>query len=68
MKKILKKIHLYLALVLCLPLILQGLSGAILVFDHEVSHRFSFSDHEFSSQNIRPIGEIISAAKDKTPE
>ena len=68
MRKILKKIHLYLALVLCFPLILQGLSGAILVFDHEISRRFSFSDHEFSSQNIRPIDEIISAAKDKTPE
>ena len=37
MKKFIKKLHLYFALILCLPLVLQGLSGAILVFEHEIS-------------------------------
>lgn len=37
MRKILKKFHLYFALILFIPLVLQGLTGVALVFKHEIS-------------------------------
>ncbi len=37
MRKILKKLHLYFALILFIPLVLQGLTGTILVFRNEIS-------------------------------
>ena len=37
MRKIFKKLHLYFALILFIPLVLQGLTGTILVFRNEIS-------------------------------
>ncbi len=67
MKKILKKLHLYLALVFCLPLIIQGLSGSLLVFRSEISDFILRQNYEFSQGEIRPAFEII-AAVEKTEE
>jgi uncharacterized iron-regulated membrane protein len=63
MKKVLKKLHLYLALILCLPLILQGLSGSIMAFRSEISnailnYKYDLADGEFASTE-----EIIAAAQ-----
>jgi uncharacterized iron-regulated membrane protein len=38
MRKILKKIHLWVGLIFCLPLILMGLSGSILIFERETEN------------------------------
>lgn len=40
MRKLVKKFHLYFALILFLPLISQGLTGVALVFQHEISDLF----------------------------
>ncbi|NBV05939.1 MAG: PepSY domain-containing protein [Proteobacteria bacterium] len=55
MRKILKKIHLYLALALCLPLILQGLTGSMMAFRSEISdaiinYKYDFAKGEMASQ------------------
>ncbi len=62
MRKILKKIHLYLALALFIPLVLQGLTGSIMAFRGEISnailhHKFDLSEGDFRSEE-----EIIAAA------
>ena len=62
-RKILKKLHLYLALIFCLPLIIQGLSGSILVFRGEISDFILQQSYEFSSNNNHSTNEIIIAAK-----
>ncbi len=68
MKKILKKIHLYLALVLCLPLILQGLSGSIMVFRNQISaailnYKYDFAKGEVASKEL-----IVQAAQQQAGE
>jgi len=59
MRKLIKKLHLYAALILCLPLIIQGLSGATLVFQHELSAK----KYVLAEGEKKPLSEIISAAK-----
>lgn len=63
-KKFIKKLHLYLALVLCLPLVLQGLSGSILVIDEFFSHSAKISP---ISKNYN-IETIINVAQKQVPE
>lgn len=73
MKKFIKKLHLYFALVLFLPLILQGLSGTILVFEDKISDLILSNKTKIietdnlkeSSQNHDPIlaSKIISIAQ-----
>lgn len=65
MRKIIKKLHLYFALILCIPLVLQGLSGALLVFEREILEK---KIHISSEEKIHSASEIISAAKKKIPE
>jgi len=68
MKKILKKLHLYLALIFFLPLIIQGLSGSILVFRSEISDFILRQNYQFSKGEIRPVSEIISTAQNFTKQ
>lgn len=68
MRKILKKLHLYFALALCLPLVLQGLAGSILVFRNQISdvilsYKYDFADGEIASKEA-----IIEAAKQSASE
>lgn len=63
-RKIIKRLHLYIALALCLPLVLQGLSGSILVVERKLSEPQLLSDYS----SVRPISAIISAAKKEVPE
>jgi len=61
-KKIIKKLHLYVALALCLPLIIQGLTGSILIFQSEISHALLKRNHVFSEGEIQSAGSIVKAA------
>lgn len=56
------------ALVLCLPLVIQGLTGSMLVFQHEISNHFAFKNHTFAEGEKHKISEIIAAAKEEVPE
>lgn len=64
MKKIIKKLHLYIALIFCLPLILQGLTGSILVFEHEISKK----KYDLASGEKQKISAIIFAAQNEVDE
>jgi uncharacterized iron-regulated membrane protein len=61
-RKFIKKLHLYAALIFCIPLILQGLTGAILVFQDEISHNSIKKNHVFAEGETRSAGAIIKAA------
>ncbi len=63
MKKILKKLHLYFALLLCLPLILQGLTGSIMVFRNQISDAILKCKHDFADGEIASKEAIIEVAK-----
>ncbi len=63
MRKLLKKLHLYLALVLFLPLVAQGITGSIMAFRSEISaaslnFKYKLTDGEMADQAA-----IINAAQ-----
>ncbi len=68
MRKILKKIHLYLALILCFPLVLQGLIGATLVFQKEISEILLRQNHLFAEGEIQSPSRLIELAQKEIPE
>ncbi len=63
MKKTIKKLHLYIALIFLLPFSIQAISGGILVFDHEISDYFLLKNHKFAEGQIKNNEEIAAAAK-----
>jgi uncharacterized iron-regulated membrane protein len=68
MRKILKKLHLYLAITLCIPLVLQGITGLIMVFQHEISNYQLHTKHVFASGEIQAPSKIIISALTQVPE
>lgn len=68
MKKLIKKIHLYLALLLCLPLILQGLSGSIMAFRGEITAAILNHKYELTKGEMVSAENIIAAASAEAPE
>ena len=68
MAKTLKKIHRYLGLVLCIPLVLQGLVGATLVFQKEISAMLLRQNHVFVEGEMQSPRRLIEVAQPKMPE
>jgi len=68
MRKILKKLHLYLAITLCIPLVLQGITGLMMVFQHEISNYQLHAKHVFASGKIQAPSKIIISALTHVPE
>ncbi len=67
MRKILHKLHLWMGLILCIPLVLLGLSGSILVFQHELEDLFVPQTTSVTG-TPRAAGEILQAVRAKAPE
>ncbi|MBU6140325.1 MAG: PepSY domain-containing protein [Proteobacteria bacterium] len=67
MRKILKKLHLYLALILCIPLILQGITGATLVFQREISDAILRKNYQLAEGEKVEKNLIIEAGKKIAP-
>ncbi len=68
MRKFLKKLHLWIGLIFCLPLILMGLTGSILIFERESK---SFFAPKYSLQTVgekHSASEIIEAASNALPQ
>jgi uncharacterized iron-regulated membrane protein len=65
MKKIIKKLHLYLALILCIPLILQGLSGSVMVFREQISNAILNYEYDLAEGEMASKDLIIEAATQK---
>jgi uncharacterized iron-regulated membrane protein len=64
---ILQQLHLWLAIVLCVPLVALGISGSILVYHDEIGDLFSASAPIAAGTPHAP-GEILAAAQAAAPE
>jgi len=58
-KKIIKKLHLYLALALCIPLVLQGLSGSVIAFRSEISNAILSYKYDLAEGELASAEEAI---------
>ncbi|MGE3623801.1 MAG: PepSY-associated TM helix domain-containing protein [Bdellovibrionales bacterium] len=67
MREIIHKIHLWAGLAVCLPLVLLGLTGSILVFDHEIEDLFA-APHALAAGTPHSVEEILNAARKAAPE
>ena len=63
MRKILKKLHLYLALVLFIPLVLQGLTGSVMAFRGEISNAILNYKYDLTAGETAAEEDIIAAAQ-----
>lgn len=65
---ILGQIHLWIGLVLCIPLVLIGITGSILVFEHEIEALFEAPGPRATlGGEPRPVGDIVAAAQAAAP-
>jgi len=68
MRKFLKKLHLWIGLIFCLPLILMGLTGSILIFERE-SEKFFTPKYSLQTVGEKHLAsEIIEAASNALPK
>src|SRR5438309_1521275 len=63
------QLHLWTGLILMLPLVMMGITGAVLVYAHDLEHLFGQGEPAaVTAGEWRPPGEIIEAAKAATSE
>lgn len=67
MRKFLKKLHLWIGLIFCLPLILMGLSGSILIFEREAESFFA-PKYSIEQGKTHLASEIIKVAKENVED
>jgi uncharacterized iron-regulated membrane protein len=67
LRHVLHKIHMWAGLTLCLPLVLLGLSGSVLVFEHELE-RVTMPRVTSATGATHGADDIIAAARAKVPE
>jgi len=67
-RDLLHTIHLWIGVVLCVPLFLLGITGSILVFEHEIEDWFEPRLAASSAQAPRPVDEIVTAARAAVPK
>jgi uncharacterized iron-regulated membrane protein len=70
-RKIIKKIHLWLTLIFFIPLLVQGLSGTIMVFENEIEDLISGHQEyklsgNYENQNLQELDKIIAIAQNFT--
>lgn len=66
-RRILGWLHLWVGMILCVPLVMLGVTGSVLVFQHELAEWVEPSLHRASPGEARPIVEIIAAARALAP-
>jgi uncharacterized iron-regulated membrane protein len=64
---LLGRLHLWVGIVLCVPLVVLGLTGSILVFEDELRTLFEASGHPGASGAPRPVADIVAAATRAAP-
>jgi uncharacterized iron-regulated membrane protein len=67
-RRILGLVHLWIGLILCPPLAIIGLTGSVLVFEHELDDLFGPEPQRASTGPARPIAEIVAAAGTAAPK
>lgn len=66
-RRILLIVHLWIGVILGIPLVLIGLTGSVLVFEDELRDLFSPHPHAVEGE-ARPLSAILSAAQTAVPE
>jgi uncharacterized iron-regulated membrane protein len=66
-RNIVRQIHLWLGIALCIPLLLLGLTGSVLVFEDELRAAFGPAPHVAGSGPAHSADEIIAAARTAAP-
>ncbi len=66
-RRLIGQIHLWIGLTLCLPLVLLGLTGSILVFEDELRAMFTRPPLAAIAGPTRPVAEIVAAARATAP-
>ncbi len=66
-RRILLQLHLWTGLVLCLPLIMLGVTGSILVFEDELREAFAATKPDPAQGEVLSIGDIVVAAQKAAP-
>jgi uncharacterized iron-regulated membrane protein len=67
-RNIIRQIHLWLGIALCVPLVLLGLTGSVLVFEDELRDAFGPAPHVVGSGPAHSVDEIIAAARAAAPQ
>lgn len=68
LRRVIGLIHLWLGLILCLPLVLIGLTGSLLVFDDEIGAVLGTTPLAATSGERQPIAAMLTAAQEIVPE
>jgi uncharacterized iron-regulated membrane protein len=63
-RRLLGLVHLWSGLILCVPLVLIGLTGSILVFHEEIDALIDSVPHAATSGEMQPVGAMIAAAEE----
>ena len=66
-RRVLFQLHLWIGLILSVPLVLLGLTGSILVFEHELAEFIDPELHRAGAGEARPVSAIIDAARTVAP-
>lgn len=65
----LQQIHLWVGLLLCLPLVMLGITGSILVFEHELEDLFATPPaYTLAAGEAKPLAAIVDAARAAAPK
>ncbi|MFO1079142.1 MAG: PepSY-associated TM helix domain-containing protein [Reyranellaceae bacterium] len=64
----LQQLHLYVGLILMLPLVMMGLTGAVLVYAHDLEHLFGDEPKAAAVGDWRSPGDIVAAARQASPD
>jgi uncharacterized iron-regulated membrane protein len=64
-RELIRQVHLWIGLLLCIPLVLIGLTGSILVFEDELHAAFT---PRVQPGEPHPVSEIIAAARAAAPD
>ncbi len=64
--RIVRQIHLWAGIALCLPLVMLGLTGSVLVFEDQLAVAFA-PPVTLAAGEAKPVGDIIAAAKAAAP-
>jgi uncharacterized iron-regulated membrane protein len=66
-RRVVRQLHLWIGLALCLPLLMLGVTGSLLVFEDELRSAFTAPPQQARSGEARSIDEIVAAARQAAP-
>lgn len=68
MRRVFGQLHLWIGLVLCLPFVMLGITGSILVFEDELLDAFAPARLSAAQGEARSLEDIVAAARSAAPD